>query len=44
MRKDVIADMRRELMRRSMVGTITDKDRDVVECFIVDFEHERGLR
>lgn len=43
-RQDVIIDMRRWLMRRSLIGTMIHRDRDIVECFLVDYEHERGLR
>lgn len=42
--KELISDMRRLLMKRSLTSSMSDKDRDVVECFLVDYEHERGLR
>lgn len=42
--REVVADMRRELMRRSLIGTITAADREVIESFLVDFVRERGWR
>lgn len=43
-RLGVVADMRRWLMRQSLIGTMSHKDRDVIECFLVDFERERCAR
>lgn len=42
--REAIADMRRVLMRKHLTLSMTLKDRDVVECFLVDYESERGLR
>jgi hypothetical protein len=42
--REVLAEMRRQLMHGSLVGTLSARDRDVIECFLVDYEQGRGLR
>ncbi len=44
MRREVLADLRRWLIRRELIGTAPPGEQAVIEAFIADYEHARGLR